>query len=58
MSLDKSIEYGKDHRKRYYGSKSFDRTCRNHGSCDRCKANRLYSAKKTKEAADEKMRGE
>lgn len=58
MSLDKSIEHGKDYRKRYYGSKRFDKACRNNGGCDYCKANRLYSAKKAREAADEKMKGE
>ena len=58
MSLDKSIEHGKDHRKRYYGSKRFDRTCRNHGSCDFCKGNHLYSVKKALETAEQKMKGE
>jgi hypothetical protein len=29
-------------RKSYTGSKSFDRTCRNHGSCDYCKDNRTF----------------
>jgi hypothetical protein len=28
MSLEKAIKYGKEHRKQYYGSKSFDKTCR------------------------------
>lgn len=31
MSLDKSIESGKEHRKPWQGSKNFDKTCRNHG---------------------------
>lgn len=42
MSLDKSIKSGKEHRKEYYGSKSFDRSCRNHGGCDWCEENRKY----------------
>ena len=42
MSLDKAIEHGKEKRKPYYGSKAFDRTCRNHGSCPWCKRNRLH----------------
>ena len=46
MSLDKAIEHGKERRKRYHGSKRFDKTCRNHGGCDWCKENRLYSTNK------------
>lgn len=46
MALDKSIRSGKEKRKQYYGSKSFDCTCRNHGSCPYCKENRLYKNKK------------
>lgn len=45
MSLDKSIEHGKENRKKYRGSKEIDCTCRNHRKrmaqsgydCDRCK---------------------
>ena len=33
MSLDKSIEHGKEHRKKYRGAKAVDKTCRNHGGC-------------------------
>ena len=40
MSLNKSIEHNKEHRKPYYGSKNFDRTCRNHGGCPWCEENR------------------
>lgn len=58
MSLDKSIESGKEHRKKWRGSKNFDKTCRNHGGCDYCKGNRLYSSTKRKAAAEEKMKGE
>lgn len=42
MSLNKSIQYGKEHRKPYYGSKAIDRTCRNHGGCPWCEENRMY----------------
>lgn len=45
MSLDKAIEHGKEHRKPYTGSKAFDHTCRNHGSCDWCKENRQHKFK-------------
>lgn len=58
MSLDKAIESGKEHRKHYRGSKRVDRTCRNHGSCDYCKGNRLYSTKKAMDAVKDKMKGE
>ncbi|MCM1506994.1 MAG: hypothetical protein NC177_07660 [Ruminococcus flavefaciens] len=47
MSLDKSIKNGREHRKPYRKAKAVDRTCRNHGTCAYCKANRLYSARKT-----------
>lgn len=40
MSLDKAILSGKEHRKPYRGSKRFDCTCRNHGSCSYCRCNR------------------
>lgn len=49
MSLDKTIKSGKEHRKPYRKSKVFDGTCRNHGSCEYCKNNRLYSARKALE---------
>lgn len=41
MSLDKAIEHGKEHRKRYYGSKAIDAQCRCGGSCLYCRGNRL-----------------
>jgi hypothetical protein len=44
--LDKAIQYGKEHRKPYYGAKAIDRSCRNHGSCPYCQGNRLYKNKK------------
>jgi hypothetical protein len=58
MSLDKAIEHGKERRKRWRGSKNFDKTCRNHGGCDYCKGNRLYSANKALEKAKEQMKDE
>lgn len=42
MSLDKSIEHKKEHRKQYCGAKAVDTSCRNHGSCPYCKENRLH----------------
>lgn len=55
MSLDKAILHGKEYRKPYIGGKSIDRTCRNHGSCDWCKDNRLHASKVQKEIADAKL---
>ena len=52
MSLDKAIEHGKEHRKKYTGSKAIDKTCRNHGSCDWCTENRNYRSYRLEEAAD------
>lgn len=49
MSLDKAIEHNKEHRKPYYGSKAIDCSCRNHGSCPYCLANRMYATKKIKD---------
>lgn len=44
--LNKAIKHGKEKRKPYRKSKSFDRTCRNHGSCPYCENNRTYQSKK------------
>ncbi len=46
MSLDKAIEHGHEHRKPYKGAKRFDKTCRNHGSCNWCQENRTYKFRK------------
>ena len=53
MGLEKAIKHGKEKRKQYRGSKAFDHTCRNHGSCSYCKDNRLFSDKKRKYSIDE-----
>ena len=42
MSLDKAIEYGKEKRKPYRGSKAIDPSCRNHGGCPWCERNRKH----------------
>ncbi len=42
MSLDKSIEHGKERRKPYRGSKAIDPSCRNHGGCPWCEENRKH----------------
>lgn len=46
MSMEKSIYYGKEHRKPHYGSKVFDWSCRNHGACSYCYDNRMHSDRK------------
>lgn len=42
-------------KKPYSGSKRFDHTCRNHGSCGYCKDTRTYQDRKVREAADSKL---
>lgn len=54
--LDKAIEYGKEKRKRYYGCKAIDPSCRNHGSCPWCKENRLYKNKKREQKMLDKLK--
>ena len=56
MSLNKAIEYKKEYRKRYYGAKAIDCSCRNHGSCDWCKSSRLYKNNRRIDKMNEKMK--
>lgn len=56
MSLDRAIEYGKEHRTPYRRSKAFDRSCRNHGGCPYCENNRKYGQRKREAEADVQMR--
>ena len=51
MSLRKAIEHGKEHRKLYYGSKDFAKSCRNHGGCPWCEENRRYKNLKREQKA-------
>jgi len=53
--LNKAITSGKEHRKPYYGTQRFDRTCRCHGSCEWCKANRLYNTVRREQKMDSKL---
>lgn len=55
MTNDKAIASGKLLRKPYRKSKRFDRTCRNHGSCPYCAANRLHKFELAKEVAEEEI---
>ena len=43
-------------KKPYSGTKAFDATCRNHGSCPHCRDNRAYNTTKRKEAAEEQLK--
>lgn len=56
MSLDKAIEHNKEHRKKYHGAKACDKSCRNHGSDDWAKDNRLYRANRLEEKAKQDMK--
>ena len=55
MAFDKAIKSGKEHRKPYTKAKAVDKTCRNHGSCEYCASNRLYTARKAIEKAEQKV---
>jgi hypothetical protein len=47
MSLDKAIEYGKEHRKQYRKyCEAIDKQCRPHRGCEWCKSNRFHKIKK------------
>lgn len=48
MSLDKSIQSGKEKRKKYRGSKAWDCSCRNGGSCSYCEGTRTHNTKRRK----------
>ena len=59
MSLDKAIEHGKEKkRKTYKGATAIDCTCRNHGSCEWCKSNRLYQQLRMDEASRQALEEE
>ena len=58
MSLNKGIEHGKEHRKPYRGSKAFDCSCRNHGTCEWCKENRLHKFKKEEDKINDRLQGD
>lgn len=55
MGLDKAIEHHKEKRKQYRGAKACDKTCRNHGSDDWAKDNRLYRANKLLEKSEQDL---
>ncbi|TXG77388.1 hypothetical protein E6Q11_02910 [Candidatus Dojkabacteria bacterium] len=53
--LNKAIKQGKEHRRPYTGAKSFDRSCRNHGSCRYCLNNRTHRNNTRIEASKEAL---
>lgn len=55
MTLDMSIEHNKEHRKKYYGAKAVDKSCRNHGSDEWSAENRQYKHKKRQASIDEQL---
>jgi hypothetical protein len=55
MSLEKSIYHKKEKRKQYHDCRSFDRTCRNHGTCKWCERNRKHFDKKRRSATDQDL---
>ena len=55
MSLNKSIQYGKEKRKSYTGEKTIFSSCRNHGKNYRWKNNRLYQRRKKDEEYKQKI---
>ena len=52
MSLDKAIKSGKEHRRKFYGAKAVDNTCRNHGSCSYCEGSRTFSNRREESRLD------
>lgn len=56
MSLDKSIQSGKSHRKPYRGEKAIDATCRNHGNDKWCEGNRTHKNDKRQLVAEQELR--
>jgi len=56
IMLDKSIQHGKEKRKQYRKPKAVDKTCRNHGSCPYCKANRTAKEKEKEKVAKEQIK--
>jgi len=61
VSLEKAIAHGKEHRKGYYRSQSFDKSCRPHGGkahgkanqCPWCLRNRMHSTNKRMPSYDD-----
>lgn len=50
MSFDQAILHHKTHRRPYQGAKAIDATCRNHGTCPWCQANRQHQLLRARQA--------
>ena len=55
MSLEKAIEYRKEKRKAYRGSKAWTASCRNHGKCGYCENNRTITTKRALPGLEEQV---
>lgn len=55
MCLEKAIVSGQEHRKPYHSAKAVCFNCRNHGTCDYCRGNRLHGTRKREVAANERQ---
>lgn len=55
MSLEKAIQYKKEFRKPFYGSASFDGSCRCHGSCSYCRSNRTIQSQRAQRSFEDKL---
>lgn len=49
MGLEKAIEHKKEKRKPYKGAKAVDYSCRNHGTCEWCRGNRMHQVDREEE---------
>jgi hypothetical protein len=57
MGFDNYYPNRKDKRRKYYKSaKKYSASCRNHGSCNYCRRNRLYQRLKEEEKAKSKIK--
>ena len=56
MSLDKAIQFCKEHRKQYTGAAAWDADCRPHGGCPWCEDTRTYQDRKARSAADHQLK--
>ena len=56
MGLDKAIEHHKEKREQYRGAKACDKACRNHGSDDWAKNNRLNRSNRLIEKSNQELK--
>lgn len=56
MSLNKAIEHKHEHRKPYYDSRRWDKSCRCHGKCSYCYSNRMFNTLRHKNDMQEQIK--